>query len=134
MDPVDGSVGELAFMRHLMQGIGRRPDLRIWRQNVGNIPVRDESGRILRMFNSGPPKGAADLSGIILPEGWRLEIELKSAEGRLSEPQNRWRAFVQRAGGVYVLVQYDASLSIDDNLRVAVASIEQAIGNRRGQS
>jgi hypothetical protein len=131
MDPIDGSVNELAFMRHLMRGIGRRSDLRIWRQNVASIPVRNNAGRILRMFHSGSPKGAADLSGIVLPEGWRLEIELKSARGRLSQEQKCWRDFIEWAGSVYVLVRYDPCLSVEDNLRVAVAIIEKAIRNRR---
>jgi len=39
-------------MRHLTLALGQRGDLRIWRQNVGHIPVRDAAGRVTRLFHA----------------------------------------------------------------------------------
>ena len=39
---------ELAFMKRLLLALGRHPSLRVWRQNVGHVPIRDERGRVVR--------------------------------------------------------------------------------------
>lgn len=122
---------EIEFMQQLMLAIGRSNDLRIWRQNTGSVPVRNPAGRVLRYFHAGPPTGAADVSGIVRPEGWRLEIELKSATGTRSLEQIRWGDFIVAAGGVYVLVAYDASLSPQQNIEAAAGVIHDAIARRR---
>ena len=49
--------------------------------------------------------GQADISGIIAPEGRRLEIEIKTGKGKQSEAQLRYQAMIKRSGGVYVLVR-----------------------------
>ncbi|MCU0691486.1 MAG: hypothetical protein MUF54_08795 [Polyangiaceae bacterium] len=135
VNPVNQSAtptaSEAVFMRQVMLALGRRGGLRLWRQNVATVAVRDDVGRVQRVFKAGPPKGAADLSGIVLPEGWRLEIEVKSAHGKLSEHQLRWGKFIERAGGVYVLLHYDASESMGGNVRAAEQLVEQAITARR---
>ena len=124
-------MSELEFMRRLMLALGRRRDLRIWRQNVGRIQIRDDKGRLQRVFMAGPPPGAADLSGIAIPDGWRLEIEVKSARGRQSPAQKRWAEFIEQSGGVYVLVQLDPRLAMQDNVHQAVDAVDAALLARR---
>jgi hypothetical protein len=114
---------ELPFMRHVLLALGARPELRVWRQNCGQIPVRDRTGKVVRVFYPGPPNGAADLSGIVFDSGKRLEIELKAADGKRSPEQVRWAEFIQRAGGVYVLLTYDTSLDLDANVAAAVDAV-----------
>lgn len=123
--------GELDFQGHLVHAIGRHPAFRIHRQNVGSVPVRNEQGRLLRYFHAGPPEGASDLSGIVRPEGWRLEIELKFEDGERSPEQIAWSEHIARCGGVYALVAYDGALSLADNIAVAIRIIEAAIEARR---
>lgn len=49
--------------------------------------------------------GQADLSGI-LPDGKRLEIEVKSVSGIQHESQKMFQAMIERFGGVYILVRF----------------------------
>ncbi len=122
---------ELEFQAAFMLAIGRRNDIRIWRQNTGSVPVRNTSGIVLRYFHAGPPTGAADLSGIVRPEGWRLEIEMKSATGTRSVEQTRWADMIVAAGGVYALIAYDATASPALNVERGVAIVLDAIDRRR---
>jgi hypothetical protein len=122
---------ESDFQRALLLALGSRPDLRLWRQNVGVIPVRNELGDLERVFRAGPPKGAADLSGIIRPEGWRLEIEVKGARGRVSAEQARWAVFLRAWGGVSLLATYDDAAPMGDNVRRVVRQLDAAIAERR---
>ena len=122
---------ELAFMKRLLLALGRHPSLRVWRQNVGHVPIRDERGRVVRVFNAGPPIGAADLSGYVRPEGWRLEIEVKGDATPLRHEQEIFARNVTAGGCVYVLVRYDADRALDANLSAAVSEVEGAIARRR---
>ena len=122
---------EAEFMRRLMLALGRRPDMRIWRQNVGSVPVRDADGRVLRVFHTGVPKGAADISGYVRPEGWRLEIEVKGPGGERRPEQETFARLVTAGGCVYALVGYDAQLSLAENLALGVRAVEEAIAKRR---
>ena len=123
---------ELELMRKIMLALGQHPSLKLWRQNVGQVPVRDRTGKVLRIFDAGPPNGAADLSGFISPEGWRLEIEVKTDTKR-SEDQERWAAAVTAGGCVYVLADFDPALDLDANVRRAVDLVELAIAERRAR-
>jgi hypothetical protein len=124
-------VDELAFMDRLMLAIGARDDLRVWRQNVGTVLRRNETGEKIGVFRAGPPKGAADISGIVRPEGWRLEIETKARAGRRSVEQLRWARFIAESGGVYVLASYTEHLGLERSVEHAVDAIERAIWQRR---
>jgi hypothetical protein len=128
------STAEKTFQASLLLRIGARPSLRVWRQNVGTLRVRDSAGRTERFFHAGPPEGAADLSGIVLPEGWRIEIELKAASGRRTKPQEAWGAFIERSGGVYVLIRYDEARPLEANLDAAECLIRSAIDARRARA
>jgi hypothetical protein len=126
-------VTESEFMKRLMLALGRRPDMRIWRQNVGSIPVRDEQGRVVRVFHTGVPVGAADISGYVRPEGWRLEIEVKGPGGMPSREQEAFGRLVAQGGCVYALVAYDAARSLAHNLAAAVRTVERAVAARRAR-
>ena len=71
--------------------------MRLWRQNVGTMRIND------RVIKYGQ-KGMADLSGI-LPDGRRLEIEVKTPRGRQSDAQKNWQIMIERFGGVYILAR-----------------------------
>ena len=123
---------ESDFQRALLLALSARPDVRLWRQNVGTLPVRDSRGRVVRVFRAGPPKGASDLSGIVRPEGWRIEIEVKGPSGRVTPDQVRWGVFVRGAGGVHLVATYDDRLPLAENVRRAVAALDAALRARRG--
>ena len=81
----------------ILREFGTRTDLRIWRANTG---VARYGKRVVRF---GVP-GQADLTGI-LPDGRRLEIEVKSATGRQSTDQKNYQQMIERLNGVYILAR-----------------------------
>lgn len=115
MTPTPESVLQTAILRTFAS----RPDIRLWRQNTGRaIPVWALSRLIghtitaeliqrLPRISFGLP-GAADDTGI-LPDGRRLEIELKSPTGKQTKQQLSYQRMIARFGGVYILAR-----SVDD--------------------
>ncbi len=88
---------EKQIQNAILREFGTRPDLRIWRANVGVARI----GRHTVRF--GIP-GQADLTGIA-PDGRRLEIEVKSERGRLSENQKRFRDLIRRFRGIHIVAR-----------------------------
>jgi Holliday junction resolvase len=56
-----------------------------------------------RWFRSTDKNGVADI--LVCCRGKFYAVECKSAKGRLSEEQKEFRAYVERAGGTYVLAR-----------------------------
>jgi hypothetical protein len=91
---------ESEIQKQIMLALGCRPDLRLWRRNVGT--ARDPvTGRVVRF---GVP-GEADLQGILAPSGRFFGIEVKSKAGQLSAEQRAWGEMIQRMGGVYCVAR-----------------------------
>ncbi len=93
---------EKQIQNAILRTFGTRPDMRLWRANVGlaRIGGMGPHGRVVRFGLSGQ----ADLTGI-LPNGLRLEIEVKSEFGRQTPEQRDYRHMIERFGGVYVLAR-----------------------------
>ena len=81
----------------ILREFGTRSDLRIWRANTGVARFQNRTVRF------GVP-GQADLTSI-LPDGRRLEIEVKSATGRQSTDQKNYQQMIERLNGVYILAR-----------------------------
>ncbi len=92
---------EKHVQNEILRAFATRRDMRLWRNNTGVARI----GR--RVVRFGVP-GQADLTGI-LPDGRRLEIEVKSEDGRQTEEQRNYQSMIERFGGVYVLAR-----SVDD--------------------
>lgn len=92
---------ERLVQNEILRAYGTRPDMRLWRANVGVGKYLDRATGTLRVVRYGVP-GQADLSGI-LPGGVRLEIEVKAPGGQQSDEQRNFERMVRRFGGVYVL-------------------------------
>lgn len=127
---VEERTDEMEYMQQLRLALGRNPHLVLFRQNAGEVPVRDRTGKTLRIFY-GAPNGAGDLSGWTRPDGIHIEIELKSAKGRQRKEQVIREHNLAAGGAIYVLCQYDASLSMAANVQGAVRKVEGAIRERR---
>lgn len=93
---------EKVFMDYLMIELCSIPGVRVWRQNTGSITFLDPHTKQVRVFSSGVPRGAGDLSGIYKPNGQRIEVETKAIKGRYSDEQKRWSLFIQEYGGLYL--------------------------------
>ncbi|HUW32859.1 MAG TPA: hypothetical protein VM223_14730 [Planctomycetota bacterium] len=106
---------ETILQNKIIRAIGTRPDVRIWRSHPGGATLQ---GRFVRF---GIP-GQADLTGIlpvvqvlICPHcegelstpalGVRLEVEVKTETGRLSEDQKNFQGMIERFGGIYVVAR-----------------------------
>lgn len=126
-------VDEHPYMQHLLLALGALPWCRVWRQNTGKVLVRDERGNPLRTFNAGPPPGAADISGLVRPDGYRLEVETKAEDGDLRKEQEKWRDMIIAGGGVYVVSQYDESIDMPENVRLGVSRVFHAVTERRAR-
>lgn len=101
---------------------------RVRRVNSGTAIVRGRDGSE-RAFR-GAPKGTGDLVGYVAPDGLHLEVEAKATGGRLRPDQRRRAAALERAGAVYVAV-WPASEDLDEAVRLAVATVDDAIAGRR---
>ena len=92
---------EKALQNDILRAFGTLPGLRLWRANVGVARI---GTRVVRF---GIP-GQADLTGI-LPDGLRLEIEIKSPTGRQTPEQVAFQNMIEKFHGIYILAR-----SIDD--------------------
>lgn len=99
---------EKQLQNAILRAFGTLPVLRLWRANVGVARL----GR--RVVRFGIP-GQGDLTGI-LPDGRRLEIEVKTVAGRQSPAQRRFQEMMERFHGVYILAR-----SIEDVRRELAA-------------
>ena len=81
----------------ILRAFGTMSRLRIWRANTGVAQI----GK--RFVRFGIP-GQADLTGI-LPDGRRLEVEVKSATGRQTRDQKSFQRMIEKFNGVYVLAR-----------------------------
>ena len=108
---------EVEIMRAIQLALGARRDVRVWRSNTGVGRALTDPSSVVAF---GLP-GAADLSGIVSPSGRRLEVEVKSATGRLSPVQRAFGEMVQRFGGIYIVAR---------SVEQAIAELELALGGR----
>ncbi len=88
---------EKQIQNEILRTFGTLPGLRLWRANVGVARI---DNRVVRF---GVP-GQADLTGI-LPDGRRLEIEVKSSDGRQTREQIAYQTMIERYHGVYILAR-----------------------------
>jgi len=117
---------EQEFMQRLMVALSRRPNIKVHRQNTGMV-LKKHGG----VFHAGPPPGAADISGIVGPEGWRLEVETKGQETKNQDNQKLWGEMIRKHGGIYAKVRYEEKLSMEQNIEAAVAMVMTEILRKR---
>lgn len=97
---------ETTLQQQIRLALGTRSDLRLFRNQVGQLP----DPRTGRPVQFGLARGSADLIGwrtiTITPEmvGQRLavftSIEVKTPTGRVRPEQQAWLGCVQSAGGI----------------------------------
>jgi hypothetical protein len=121
---------ENEFRRCLLVHIGQNAGYRVWIQDV-KIALRDKKGKVIRMFDTGVPEGAADISGIVIPEGWRIELELKGPKTPVRPAQLRWEKLMGEMGAVYVRYRVDPKRSLEENLDRAAYELDVAIEVKR---
>lgn len=113
------SNAETTLQQEIRLALGTRPDIRLFRNQVGSLP----DPRTGRLVTFGLARGSADLVGwrsiVVTPEmvGQRLavfcSIEIKTPTGRIRPEQQCWMEAVQAAGGVAIVAR-----SVGDALEI----------------
>lgn len=145
-----GSAAHKKLVRALWRALGRRPDVRLWPQATGQgVPMatikaalgrllrgpltaqllREVFGRLARMKFG--VKGGGDLSGALMPDGRRIEVEAKTGDGKPKPGQRAFRAMIEKFGGLYILVHAADDADIDRAVAEAVSHVQQEIDTRR---
>lgn len=94
-------MNEHSVQNAILRWFATQRAVRVWRQNTGVASYGAGPNR--RTVAFGVP-GAADISGI-LPDGRRLEVEVKSQTGRQSDQQRAFGAMIQKHQGVYIVAR-----------------------------
>ena len=110
---------ETTLQQQIRLALGTRPELRMFRNQVGSLP----DPRTGRLVTFGLARGSADLIGwrtvVVTPEmvGQQLavftSIEVKTPTGRIRPEQQYWLAAVHGAGGIAGVAR-----SVGDALRI----------------
>lgn len=88
--------------------LGQLPDVRVWRNTVGDLPAALSGGRKTRV-KFGLAVGSSDLLCIVAPAGRWLAIEVKESTWKPAksgkkfeqeQEQRDWIAVVEKFGGV----------------------------------
>lgn len=129
----ESHVLESEFQAQIWLRIGQRDDVRLWRQNSGKALLRGPGGtRAIQ----GAPTGACDLTGIVAPEGWRLEIEVKGSRYRPNPKkdaaQDRWADRIREFGGIHVKAVYNRIHSMAENVDRVNYTLDVEIAKKRG--
>ena len=110
---------ETNIQQRIRLALGTRDDLRLFRNQVGQLP----DPRTGRPVQFGLARGSADLIGFktvqITPDMFGqhvavfTSIEVKTPTGRLTKPQEAWLNCVDKAGGISGVAR-----SVEDALRI----------------
>ena len=92
---------EAQIQRAILAALGSRPDVRIFRNDVG-MAVDPRTRQHVRF---GLCVGSSDLIGIVAPRGRLLALEVKSANGAATAAQLAFIAMVNQLGGVGRIVR-----------------------------
>ncbi|MFZ9621380.1 MAG: VRR-NUC domain-containing protein [Prochlorococcaceae cyanobacterium] len=126
---------ETELQQRIRLALGTRPDVRLFRNQVGQLP----DPRTGRPVQFGLARGSADLIGwrtiTITPDmvGQRLAVftslEIKTTTGRLTPAQHNWLHAVRGAGGIAGVAR---SVQDSDEILRSVANLPTLPPNSDG--
>ena len=120
------TISEQDFSNALRVAItAARLGVTLWRQPAGK--VRTDRGTWVECA----PVGAADLTGVVAPEGWRVELEIKGAKTRETPEQVRWRERMTALGCVALTLRLDAARTLAENATDAAETVRRAVQHKR---
>ena len=100
-------MSEAVLQQQIRLALGQRPDIMMFRINVGKFRPLDGVPRV----SQSAPEGTPDLLGVITP-GRAFAIEVKAQRGQQRKIQAAWQAAWEKRGGIYILAK-----SLDDVYR-----------------
>lgn len=98
-------------MREILAHYDKHPRIKLWRQNTGVARIKGSFVRFGKV-------GCGDISGVIAPDGRRIEVECKLRKGVHREAQMAFGEMIRKHGAIYVL-----AFSLEDVQR-ALGEIE----------
>ena len=121
---------ESKILKQTILRLAAVPGVRIWRMNAGKGYGAGIVVKAMRLLWSGDARaalellkrsrpiefgvvGQADAAGIVGPEGWRLDIECKTEDGKQRAAQKLYGAMIDSHGGIYMIVR-DADKAVED--------------------
>jgi len=116
-----------AVLMHVPQ---RVRGLHLFRQSVGMVRINQEGPDTERVVRFGIP-GMCDVSGLVEPQGWRVEIECKRYGQNLSEKQHHWCGNMIAWGGIYYLARPQIHETLEDAVPRWSEDIEKLIAAKR---
>ncbi len=116
---------EQPFKQALRKRLFAQLGLTLWPQPPGKLPLRSGG------WVEAAPVGAADLTGIVNPEGWRIELECKGLRTVETAEQRRWREWILAQGGIALRARWNVDETFAHALSRCVTEVEIAIGQRR---
>jgi hypothetical protein len=128
-DPT-GNVKEAGFSKRLRSVLWKIPGVTVWRQNSGKMLAEDRVTGKRRGFE-GAPKGAADITGLLAPEGTRIEIETKGKRGKMRADQIKWAVKIQNGGGIYLYAPMFRDRHVNESVNYWKMALEDLIAQRR---
>lgn len=93
-------------------------DCDVFRANVGQVPLRDNTGKFLRMFKTGLPNGFPDLFGFKHSNHKIFFIEMKDAKGRPREDQIRFHKHLMQTNTIHGIAR-----SVEDALKIVKSEL-----------
>lgn len=97
---------ETATQRQILAALSALPECLVWRNETGLVAWPNAPHKRFRIGTPGSP----DIVGVY--KGRAIGVEVKSARGRQSRQQCRFKQQWEKAGGVYVIAR-----SVDDALQ-----------------
>ena len=113
---------EKKLQNGILMSVGRRPDTRIWRHNVGKARPLSNPDTVIQYGRPGQP----DLMGLC--RGRFLAIECK-ASGRVTPEQQSFLAMVRKLGGIAVVSRIGvvAPADLEDAIKAEVQRIHELL-------
>lgn len=115
---------EQEFKNTLLVGLSRTKRVRVWIQPAGKILTKRSTAV------QGAPIGAADITGIALGYGIRLELECKNVRTEVSPGQIHWLEEVRSWGGIALLLRVAKGETLEQAVARCVGEVLAAIDAR----
>lgn len=88
---------EGAVLRLCLDWLSLQRGVRVWRNNSGAFGGVHNGKRHFVRFGT---KGQADITGVLSPQGRRIEIEVKAAKKKPTEDQESFLQAIRESGGI----------------------------------
>ena len=116
---------ETILQGEILEALGGREDVRLFRNNGGVARRRLANGELSRPIKFGLAPGSSDLIGLVRPWGVLLSVEVKVPGKTSNKKQLAWAELVRRFGGIH-FVAHSAEEAVR-HLELALVERDRAL-------